>query len=251
LISWRSRHKEQQVSTQEEELETLKRFFKDYGLPIVVGLVLAIAVVAGWKVWQKTRLDNATQAATVFREMMSAVQRSQLNPEDKAANTEVQRLGKALKEDHAKTPFALNAGMLLARQAADRGDYKEAEKQLRWALEQKPGEAERILVTSRLARVLAAQAQYEPALALLNKEEDKGFRPTLEELKGDIYQAQGKLPEARKAYEAAALALQERDERRPLLELKMADVGLAPLEPKKKDEAAKQDDKSGQESKSS
>lgn len=236
------------MSTQEEELESLKRFLKDYGMPIVIGLALAIAVVAGWKLWQKTRLDNATQAATVFREMMSAVQRSQLNPEDRAANTEVQRLGKALKEDHAKTPFALNAGMLLARQAADRGDFKEAEKQLRWALEQKPGEAERLLVTTRLARVLAAQKQYDAALALLNKEDDKGFRPTIEELKGDIYQAQGKLPEARKAYEAAALALQERDERRPLLELKMADVGLAPLEPKKD---GKEGDKAGQESKSS
>lgn len=238
------------MSTQEEELETLKRFLKNYGMTIVVGLALALAVFSGWRYWQSSRFEQAAQAATVFREMMSAVQRSQLNGEDKAASTEVQRLGKTLKEDYAKTPFALNAAMLLARQAADRGDLKEAEKQLRWALEQKPGEAERLLVTTRLARVLAAQKQYDPALALLDKENDTGFRPTVEELKGDIYHAQGKLPEARKAYAAAALALQARAERRPILELKMADVGLAPLEPGK-GEAGQQGGVAGTETPSS
>lgn len=236
------------MSTQEEELETLKRFLKDYGMPIVVGLALALAVIAGWKFWQKARFDNAAHATQVYRELMSAVQRSQLNPQDKAANTDVQKLGKVLKDDYDGTPFALNASLLLARQASDLGDYKEAEKQLRWALEQKPGEAERLLVATRLARVLAAQRQFDAALALLAKEDDKGFRPTIEELKGDIYQAQGKLPEARKAYEAAALSLQERDERRPLLEMKMGDVGLA-LPADKKAEGAKQG--AGQESQSS
>ncbi|HET8732042.1 MAG TPA: tetratricopeptide repeat protein, partial [Moraxellaceae bacterium] len=59
--------------------------------------------------------------------------------------------------------------------------------------------------------------------------------PTLDELKGDIYQSQGKIAEARAAYTSAATALQARDEHRPLLDVKMADVGLAPLAPKKTD----------------
>lgn len=217
----------------EEQLENLKRFWRDYGTPILVGVVLAIAVFVGWRFWHNSRVEQASKAATVFQDMLVAVQRSQLNTEDKAANTDVQRLGKTLKDDYAGTPYALSASLLLARQAADRNDYKEAEKQLRWVLEQKPGEAERILATTRLARVLAAQKQYDAALALLNEEDDAaGFVPTIEELKGDIYQAQGKIAEARKAYETAALALQERKERRPILELKMSDVGLAPPAPK-------------------
>lgn len=216
--------------THDEELEALKQFWKDYGLSILVGVMLAVAVFVGWRYWQNARLSEATRAGTVYQDMLNAVQRSQLNLEDKAASTDVQRFGKILKEEHADTPFALNAALLLARQAADRNDFKEAEKQLRWVLEQKPAEAERLLATTRLARVLLAQKQFDPALALLAKENAPGFTPTIEELKGDIYIAQGKKAEARKAYEAAARALLERKERRPLLELKMADVGLAPLE---------------------
>lgn len=216
------------MTHEEEQLEALKRFWHDYGTPILVGLALALAVFAGWRYWDNSRLERATRAATVFQDMLAAVQRSQLNPDDKAAATEVQRLGKTLKDEFAATPYALNAGLLLARQAADRNDYKEAEKQLRWVLEQKPAEAERLLASTRLARVLAAQKRYDEALALLAKAEAPGFTPTVEELKGDIYVSQGKTAEARKAYEAAARALEARDERRPLLELKMAEVGLAP-----------------------
>lgn len=222
---------------EEEQLEALKRFWHDYGMAIIVGVALAVAVFVGWRFWNNARMDEATRASTVFQDMLGAAQRSQLNPDDKGANTDVQRFGKILKEEHDSTPYAISAGLLLARQAADRNDLKEAEKQLRWVLEQKPAEAERVLASTRLARVLAAQKQFDAALALLGKETAPGFTPTVEELKGDIFVAQGKIAEARTAYEAAARALLERKERRPLLELKMADIGLAPLEEPEKDAA--------------
>lgn len=220
----------------EEQIENLKRFWQDYGTPILVGVAIAVSVFAGWRYWQTEKLNASTKASTVFQDMLSAAQRSQLNPADKAADTDVQRLAKSLKDDYANTPYAINAALLQARQASDRGDNKEAEKHLRWVLEQKPSEGVRILATTRLARVLAAQKQYDAAMALLVKETNPGFAPTVNELKGDVFQAQGKPEEARKAYQAAVAALEDRDERRPLLEMKMADVGLAAPQPKE-DEA--------------
>jgi predicted negative regulator of RcsB-dependent stress response len=221
----------------EEQVENLKRFFKDYGAPILTGVVLALAVFGAWKYWDNQRTEASTKAASVFQDMLGAVQRSQVNPADKAASTDVQRYAKTLREDYSKTPFAVSAGLLLARQAVDRNDFKEAEKQLKWALGQKPEESVRILATTRLARVLAADKRFDEAQALLIKETDPGFKPTVEELKGDIYQAQGKIAEAQKAYLAAVQALHSRDdERRPLLEMKMADVGLAVPEQKKTDD---------------
>ena len=133
------------MTHEEEQIESLKRFWQDYGTPILVGVVLAAAVFVGWNYWQKSRFSEATKAAAVFQDMLAAVQRSQLNPDDKAANTDVQRLAKTLKDDYGSTPYALSAGLLQARQATDRNDLKEAEKQLRWVLDQKPGEAERLL----------------------------------------------------------------------------------------------------------
>lgn len=215
----------------EEQIESLKRFWQDYGTPILVGIAIVVSAVAGWRYWQTEKMTTSTKASTVFQDMLSAAQRSQLNPDDKAAATDVQRLAKTLKDDYANTPYGINAALLQARHASDKGDNKDAEKQLRWVLEQKPSEGVRILATTRLARILAAEKQYDTAIAMLLKENDPGFAPTIEELKGDIYQAQGKIEEARKAYQSAVAALEERDERRPLLELKMTDVGLAPPAP--------------------
>ncbi len=218
---------------EEEQIENLKRFWHDYGTPILVGVAIAVSVFAGWRYWQADQLNTATKATSAFQDMLGAAQRSQLNPEDKAAATDVQRLAKSLKDDYAGTPYAISAAMLQARHAIDRGDSKDAEKQLRWVLEQKPAEGIRVLATTRLARVLATDKQYDAAIALLAPLDASGFEPTVEELKGDVYQAQGKIDDARKAYQAASKALQARDERSPVLELKMADVGLAPPAPEK------------------
>jgi predicted negative regulator of RcsB-dependent stress response len=80
---------------------------------------------------------------------------------------------------------------------------------------------------TRLARVLAAGKRYDAALALLGNENSPGFVPTVEELKGDIYQAQGRIADAQKAYLAASAALRARGEQSPILDLKMADVCVA------------------------
>lgn len=222
-------------SHDEEQIENLKRFWQEYGSPILVGVVLAVAVFVGWRYWQTTRLEAATKGAAVFQDMLGAAQRSALNEKDKEASTDLQRFGKTIREEYAKTPYANSAGLLLARHAVERGDYKEAEKQLRLVLDGKPSDSERVLVVTRLARVLAEQKKYDEALGLLNKETDKGFVPTIEEIKGDIYVAQKKIPEAQKAYLAAIAALDVRDENRPLLEIKLADVGLALPPTAKKD----------------
>jgi predicted negative regulator of RcsB-dependent stress response len=214
-------------SHDEEQLEQLKRFWQEYGSPILVGVILALAVFLGWRYWQNTQLEAATKGAAVFQDMLGAAQRSALNEQDKTASTDLQRYAKTIREDYAKTPFANSAGLLLARHAVEKGDYKEAEKQLQLVLDAKPSESERVLVVTRLARVQAEQKKYEEALALLNKESDKGFAPTIEEIKGDIFAAQGKTAEAQKAYLAAISVLDARDENRPLLEIKLADVGLA------------------------
>lgn len=215
-------------SHDDEQLESLKRFWQDYGTPILVGVTLAVASYAGWSYWQNTKLEASVKGSAVFQDMLGAAQRSQLNAEDKAASTDLQRHAKTLREDFANTPYVYGAGLLLARQAVDRQDYKEAEKQLRLVLDAKPAESERVLVVTRLARVLVAQKRYDEALTSLAKETDKGFLPTIEEIRGDIYVAQGKIADAQKAYLAAINALQARDERRPLLEVKLSDTGMAP-----------------------
>ena len=99
-----------------------------------------------------------------------------------------------------------------------------------------PDETEH-LVRTRLARVLAAQKKPDAALAELDQVKDASLAPLVDEIRGDIHLAKGDQARAAAAYKAADAALAGRDEARPLLALKLAEVGLEPA-PRKSDEAA-------------
>ncbi len=210
----------------DEQLENLKRFWQDYGTPIVVGASVALAVFAGWRYWQQSQLETATMAANTYQSTLEAYQKTNTNPDDKAANTDLQRNAQKLTQDFTNTPYAANAALLLAKRAMENKDVKEAEKQLRWALTQKVDDGVKSLISLRLAHLLSEKGDNKGALALLSQDSNAAFTPSREELRGDILKASGDIAGAQKAYQSAAKALVERNEPRPLLDMKMADVGL-------------------------
>ena len=75
----------------DEQLENIKLFWQDYGTPILVGSSIALAVFAGWRYWQQTKLETASQAAGTYQRTQEAYQKLNLSPDDKEANTELQR----------------------------------------------------------------------------------------------------------------------------------------------------------------
>jgi len=223
------------VSTHDDEqIENLKRFWQDYGTAIIVGASIALAVFAGWRYWQQSQLQTAALAANAYQASQDAYQKLATNPEDKAANTDLQREGQKILQDFSKTPYAANAAFLLAKRAVELKDYKEAEKHLRFVLNQeKADEGLKSVASIRLAMVLSEKGDSKGALALLTADTNPAFTPSREELRGDLLKSTGDIAGAQKAYQAAMAALMERKEPRPLLEMKMADVGLEMTEIKR------------------
>lgn len=214
---------------EDETLEQLKSWWARYGTPVLLSIAVVLLSFSGWRYWSTSTLEAASEAQALQQQMATAMQRLAVNTEDKAANTDVQRLGQQLINEYASTPYAVDAALLLAKRAVDAGDLVAAEKQLRVALELKPTPEIKVLTQTRLARVLAARQQYPAALALLDEiGDDPAAAPLVDEVRGDILMLQGQRDAAAKAYAAADAALAARDEARPVLDLKLADVGLTP-----------------------
>lgn len=214
---------------EEETVEQIKAWWARYGTPVLFSLAAVLLSFSGWRYWTTTQLDNAGKALALQQQMASAMQRVSVNPDDKSANTDVQRLGQQLMDEYASTPYAVDAAMLLAKRAVDSGDLAGAEKHLRAALALKPSADATLLLQTRLARVLAARKQYSAALAVLDDIDDaEAAAPLVAEIRGDILLLQGQRDAASKAYAEADAALAARDEVRPVLEIKLADVGLTP-----------------------
>lgn len=212
---------------EDETIEQLKTWWQRYGTPVLLSVAVVLLGFSGWRYWNTSQLESATKAQALQQQMASAMQRVSVNAEDKAANTDVQRLGRQLIDEYANTPYAVDAALLLAKRAVDSGDLADAEKQLRAALALKPSAEVKLLVQSRLARVLAARKQYPAALAILD-DAGSDAAPLMAEIRGDILLQQGQRDAAAKAYALADAALAKRDEARPVLDLKLAEVGLTP-----------------------
>ncbi len=93
--------------------------------------------------------------------------------------------------------------LLAARTQVDAGDAKNARVQLAWAAENAKDPGLRELARLRLAAVMLDEKAYDEAMKQLAAEPVSAFAPRFEELRGDVFAAQGKTAEARNAYDLA------------------------------------------------
>ena len=203
--------------TEQEELERLKAWWKNYGSSIIVGILLGAAFLAGFRFWTKYNEEQLHAAAEVYERMFQSFQGS--NPAD------AQRLGESLVNQYGSTPYAGMAGLLLARLLFDAGDTVKARQHLQWVLDKADDAAVRHVARLRLARILFDAGDKEAALTRLNVKNRAGFEAEYEELIGDIRLAQGQREAARSAYSEALNYVNTSSPYAAILKIKLDDLG--------------------------
>jgi predicted negative regulator of RcsB-dependent stress response len=116
---------------------------------------------------------------------------------------------------------------LLAKLNVGGKDLKSAQTQLEWAAANSKEPAVKDLARLRLAGVQLDLQQYEAALKTLAGSHSDAFAFRFHDLKGDVLLAQGKTTDARAAYQAAFVEMQEDNPYRTLVELKLDALGGA------------------------
>ncbi len=98
-------------------------------------------------------------------------------------------------------------------------------RQYRYALERARDASVRDLARLRLAAILLDSKDYAGALALLNETHAAAYKALYANLKGDVLIEQGKLQEARAAYQEALKAMDANSALKPLVEIKLDALG--------------------------
>lgn len=197
--------------TDEEKAEDLKRWWKDNGTSVIAGVALAIAGLFGWEYWQSNKVQTAEAASALYTQA-----------DNEADKTVALQQFAQLQNDYSSTPYASMAALQTAKLQAEAGKNQEAATALQWVVDNSSEVEYQEIARLRLARVYIAMEKYDEALALTQQEYGDGFESLLAELRGDIFAAQRKLDDARKAYERAILTDGGANE---MLQMKLDNLG--------------------------
>ena len=117
--------------TEEQQVEAIKRFWKENGTAIIVGAVLGLGGLWGWRYYNDEQIAAKEQASAAFESQTAALLAEDAN------------FGQAKQyiDENSDTGYALLMAFQLAQQAIDRKDLSEAEKQLEFAAANSQNEA--------------------------------------------------------------------------------------------------------------
>lgn len=208
----------------EEQLEAIKRWWKQNGTSLVLLVVLGLGGWFGWHYWQDQKQKKAEQSSLVYMAMLDAVTQWEQSPTEESASAAAAH-AETLKKLADNGLYGRLAAMTIARLAVADEEYDNAVAELEWAREGTDDEALKALLNLRLAEIEIARNNPQQALALIDQPHPEGFAGLYLELKGDILAAQGDAEGAKAAFQAALDKLDQADARaRGMLELKMNEV---------------------------
>ncbi len=206
---------------EQEQLDTLKAFWKQYGNLITWLLIAVLGAMAAWNGWQWWQRDQGLKAGALFDELDRAAQAGDV---EKTA-----RVFADMKQHFPRTALAQQAALAAARLQFDKGQLDAAIASLGWAAEQGAQDEVRTIARLRLAGVLAEAKRYDDALKTLDAAKSEGFEALVADRRGDVLRAQGKLAEAKAAYQAAWAALEPQSDYRRIVDAKLTAMGAAPV----------------------
>jgi len=201
---------------EQEQAESLKRWWKENGTVVIVGLVVGLAIVVGYRLWLDYTYGKAEAASAEYQQLMVEL--------DQQTYDRVYDRGGRIISQYESTPYAQLASLAMAKAYVAQDDLAGAATQLRRVLQNADSEAMQHVARLRLARVLLSQGSTSEALSLIETVDGATFTSVYEELKGDIQLAQQQPALARTSY-TKALALLGAGRDRSLLQMKLDNVG--------------------------
>jgi len=200
--------------TEEEQVEAIKKWWKENGKSVIGGVVLGFAIIGGWQGWQGYQRNQGEAASAYFDAMRQAVRTGQ---DDRAIED-----GKRLIGEFGGTAYASFAALELARLAYQRGEKTVARDHLQWVSDAASDPSVRELGRLRLGHLLLDMNELDALQALVSVPSSAAFGGEFAALRGDLERARGNDEGAREAYQEALIKGVD-DE--GLLRMKLVDVG--------------------------
>ncbi|WP_024594674.1 MULTISPECIES: tetratricopeptide repeat protein [Pseudoalteromonas] len=197
-------------STEEQQAEAIKRFFRENGISLTLGILVGLGGLYGWKAYNQNQITTAEKASDSYTALVES--------------DDVLSSADAFISENKDTNYATLAAFVAAKDAVEAKKLDVASEKLSWIVSNTENTELKAIAITRLARIQIAQTNYDDALTTLNAPLPEAFNANVAELKGDIYTQQGNKDQARTAYQAAIDAGGLTSN--PLLQIKLDDLAV-------------------------
>jgi len=184
-----------EYETEEQQVEAIKKWWKEYGMTIISGLVLGLMGIFGYRYFIEQHELQMAETSSAYESVVTLM--SQQDNERFIA--EAAGFNKA----NPDTIYSNLLSFQLAKLAVDAGDLATAGQHLSDIIENPQHGIVEHVARIRLGRVILAQGDTDKALALIADAVSDEFKSSYEILRGDIWMAKGDRNRARQAYSAA------------------------------------------------
>jgi predicted negative regulator of RcsB-dependent stress response len=198
----------------EEQIARLRTWWQQYGVALLLGVLIVVAGVLGWRWYQSYTAERLARVSDLYVAYQAA--------EGEARTA----LASQILEEGSGTAYPTFVLFEQAEAAAAEGDPARAEGALRQAIGTATAAELADTARLRLARVLFDLGRPDDALGVLGQVRGAGYLSLAAELQGDIHLSAGDRARAHASYVTATGHLPA-GEQRPILEMKLADTADA------------------------
>jgi predicted negative regulator of RcsB-dependent stress response len=199
--------------TEEEQLESIKKWWKKHQNKITVILSITLLSTACYRYWNWHIEKINQQASATYEQLMFAF--SEQNTQS------IEAYAKKLFTDFSGTVYGDTARLMMAHDYVIHEQLPLAEQSLQDVIQHSKMPALKNLASLRLARLMISQKAYDNALKQLDGISDSTYLPKVNELKGDIYMALGQANKANDFYQKARLDAEKLGVSSLFLDMKM------------------------------
>ena len=202
---------------EQEQLDEFKAWWKKNG-SMAINLVLAgLVVYAAWQGYHYYQNKKAVEASELYQALVVT---------DINKTAEIKTQSAKLMDSFSGTPYAGRAAVFAAKANFSANDDKSAKSQLEWATKNAKESAIKAIASLQLASILFEEKSYDEAQKVLSNISDKGYEGLKANMQGDIFLAQGKQVEAKKAYEIALQSLDAQGKLHQYTRQKLESLGV-------------------------
>lgn len=211
-------------STETEQIENIKQWFKKYGHWFFSAILLILLVIGGDRLWERHVDKIRSQASERYQQLMVGV------ADNDTSLIEAQSAD--LIQHFPNTVYAEAALLTQAKLYVSEGNYKKALSKLNRVIKDAQTPALRQIARLRYAKILrlvspadsGVSDNIQQALSLLTVVDDASYMPAINEMKGDLYLKLNDKKKARVFYLKAAKGFSKTHLNNPLLEMKLNEI---------------------------